>query len=91
MRDLQTGGALVFWQHQALLWSACAEIIAKRPVNTPLQFMLLIDAGDHLASSLYVDCLYQIRQRYPQASCHLVLLMPHPEHEDVLLKARARF
>ncbi|UOO90867.1 hypothetical protein LVJ82_07870 [Vitreoscilla massiliensis] len=78
-----------FWQHQALLWSACDEVIAKRPVNTLVQFMLLIDAGDHLASSLYVDCLYQIRQRYPQVSCHLVLLMPHPEHEDVLLKARA--
>ena len=78
-----------FWQHQALLWSACDAVIQQRSANTPVQFMLLIDAGDHLASSMYVDCLYQLRLRYPHARCHVVFLMPHPEQEEMMLKARA--
>ena len=61
-----------FCQHQALLWSACEAQIQKRPENTALQFTVLIDAGDHLASSMYWDVLQQIRLRYPAATSHAV-------------------
>ena len=78
-----------FCQHQALLWSACEAQIQKRPENTALQFTVLIDAGDHLASSMYWDVLQQIRLRYPAATSHAVFLLPHAEQEDSVVKARA--
>ena len=78
-----------FCQHQALLWSACEAQIQKQPANTAVQFTVLVDAGDHLASSAYWDVLQQIRVRYPAATSHAVFLLPHPEQEEGAVKARA--
>lgn len=65
-----------FKVHQQQFWNALQDAVKDGHNQSTLSIVLLIDMTDIQASSIYLECLYAIRQRYPAAKCYPIFLLP---------------
>ena len=70
---------LLFSQHQDWVWSSIVSSLREANVEAH-NIVILIDMADSFASAVWIDCLFGLKARYPQASFYPVFLLPQMEN-----------
>lgn len=67
---------LLYSQHQDWAWSTIAAALREQDME-PAYIIMMIDMSDSFASAVWVDCLFGLKQRYPQAEIYPIFLLPN--------------
>lgn len=66
---------LLFSQHQDWVWSSIVSSMREMGVEAK-NMVILVDMADSFANAVWIDCLFGLKERYPDANIYPVFLMP---------------
>ncbi|AUZ04312.2 MULTISPECIES: hypothetical protein [Vitreoscilla] len=77
---------VLFSQHQDWVWSCVASSLRDNAIE-PDSVVMLIDMVDSFANAVWVDCLFGLKQQYP--NCHFYPVFFLPKMDDLSVEQAA--